>query len=267
MLNLIMGRKAQKHYHENKKGFAVTNLRNYINSELQEHNYQLNNEGKALFDRLLSEILNNAEDHSIFDDWFVFANIFEMKNETEDFKHVSEINLAIMNFGLSIFEGFEETKILNNVIYNDMLKMAKNIRSQKSGEDYSLENLFTLYALQEGISRLKYAEESRGSGTMTFITSFLDLGDFQNENLGAIPYLSIYSGQTQIICDKQFQPKGNGPINIFALNNENNLSLPPKKSHLKKLKLRFPGTLLTAKIYLNENHLNSKTKNELNENN
>ena len=36
--------------------------------------------------------------------------------------------------------------------------------------------------------------------------------------------------------------------------------------HLQQLKSRFPGTLLTGKIYLNENHLNKQNGTNGNEN-
>lgn len=258
---MIKGRKNQKHYHENKKGPAVTSLRNYINSCLKRHNFELNPEGEGFFDGLISEILNNAEDHSLFDTWYAFANLYETKKDLPNSELVGEINFAFLNFGYSIYEGFEQTKSENHAVYNEMTTMTEFIQGKKGGSKFSVENLFTLYALQDGNSRLKYVKESRGTGTMKFINSFLHLGDYQDDSKGFVPRLLIFSGSTMLKCDNSFKPFEIDGVNYLSLNGENDMTLPPVASHLKTLSSRFPGTLITGKIYLNENHLMKKVNN------
>lgn len=260
-LDLIKGRKSQKSFLENKKGSAVTKIRSYIDYKcLGRHGVNLSSTGKSNFDGMISEILSNAEDHSPFNTWYAFGNFYEStSNSNPDV--VGEINLAILNFGYSIYEGFESTKNENIETYsemNDLFNFVYNCKETR--KSFSKENLFTLYALQDGCSRLRYIEESRGTGTMKFITSFLNLGDYENKELGYVPRLMIYSGNTSLRCDNAYKPFMLDKVNYLSLNSENDLSLPPEKSHLKNLKTIFPGTLLVGKFYLNKNHLQNKIK-------
>lgn len=259
-LPLIKGTKSQKHYTENKKGSATTKIRNFINEGLSRHKVCLSNTGEGLLDGLISEVLNNAEDHSPLNTWYAFGNLFETNRKSVNSDIVGEINLAVLNFGNSIFEGFEDTKEQNYEIYDNMQRLYETVISKSKNNQFTKENLFTLISLQEGISRLRYKEESRGTGTMKFITSFLNIGDYQDEKKDYIPRLLIYSGFTSIRCDNKFKPFRLDGVNYLSLNEENDLTLPPAKSHLIKLDNKFPGTLLIAKIYLNENHLSLKVK-------
>lgn len=260
-LNLITGRKRQSHYSENKKGYATTALRDYVNTCLRRHQFELNPEGVGHFDGIISEILNNAEDHSMFDNWFAFANLFESNNPNKTENTVGEVNMAFMNFGYSIYEGFEESKILNNQTYSEMERLYGEVSSLPGGNHFTKENYFTLYALQEGCSRLKYKEASRGTGTMTFLRSFLQMGDYENIERGIAPCLTIYSGSTRLRCDNQYKPYPIGQEYFLSLNSENDLAKPPSRSHLSSLDLRFPGTLIVVKIYLNEAHLRKNIRN------
>lgn len=261
-LNLITGRRNQKHYAENKKGSATTTIREYINVSLKRHHFELNAVGTGYLDGLISEILNNAEDHSIFDRWYVYANLFETKRDSTNLEIVSEINLAFLNFGNSIFEGFEETKIQNHKVYNEMDSLYKIIYDTYRGKRFSKENLFTLYALQEGNSRLKYEKESRGTGTMKFINSFLSLGDYEDKDKNYLPHLLIYSGATMLKCDNKYKPFLIENSFYLSLNDSNDMTIPPESSHLRSLDSRFPGTLLIGKLYLNEDHLKNKIEND-----
>lgn len=262
LLNLIKGSKSQKHYAENKKGIAVTKIRKFINDVcLRNQNLMFNENGVDYLDGMLSEILNNAEDHSISDNWYVFGNLFETTKTKEYPEIIGEINLAIVNFGISIYDGFEYTKEKNKETYEEMELLYNHILKIKKSNYLSKENLFTLYALQEGKSRLKYERKSRGTGTMKFIQSFLGLGDYEDKKNGFTPRLIIYSGSTFLKCDNKYRPYVSKGVNYISLNKENDLLLPPSESHLNTLDRRFPGTLLVVKIYLNENHLKTKIEN------
>lgn len=259
--NYMVGRKTQKHYLENRKGLAITRIRNFINNEcLSKHDFKLKEQAIGNFDGLLSEMLNNAEDHSEFDKWYVFGNLFETNQTQNSTEFVGEFNLAILNFGYSIYDGFEQSKENNLETYSVMESLYNKTISKSSAKDFTKENLFTLYALQEGISRLKYDSESRGTGTMKFINSFLNLGDYEDKNRGFNPRLNIYSGNTKIKCDNEYRPFTLDGSDYISLNKEKDLSLPPVKTHLETLKRSFPGTLLVAKIYFNEEHLKQKMK-------
>jgi hypothetical protein len=255
-MKLMKGTKSQKHYAENRKGVAATDIRKYLNWGLQKYASPLDADGESSLDGIISEILNNAEDHSPWNTWFAFANLFEVNRLVSNSEVVAEVNLAFLNFGFSIFEGFEETKEENEQIYQEMEQLYNKVKSTKTGKHFTKENLFTLYALQEGTSRLKYERESRGTGTMKFIKSFLALSDFSNSKF--TPHLLIYSGNTHLKCTNEFKPFNVEGVNYLSLNATSNLGEPPEKSHLQSLSLKFPGTLLIVKIYLNKNHLRSK---------
>lgn len=59
-----------------------------------------------------------------------------------------------------------------------MVYKALCFNGEKGDICFTKDDLYTLYCLQEGISRLKYEDESRGRGTMNFIRAFITLGSF-----------------------------------------------------------------------------------------
>lgn len=257
-IGYLKGSKSQKHYSENKKGIIATKIVHYINKCLGHHDYTLQVDGINDFGGLISEILNNAEDHSPFNTYYASANFLrEPQNNRED-NVVGEINLTFMNFGFSIFEGLEETKIENNVLYSSLELIYNTVKKSKHFLPFSKENFFTLYALQDGISRLKYNDESRGSGTVRFITSFFSFGDYEDVVKEYHPSLSIVSGSTQLICDNKYKPVMKEGVFVLSLNSENDLRKPPEQSNLTSLNHGFPGTIFTVKIYLNKEHISKK---------
>jgi len=260
-LNFIRGQKLRKHYLENMKGPAATTIRRYINENLRQHDFMLDELNASYLDGIISEVLNNAEDHSEFDTWYVSGNIFKSQHEKGSEEVVSELNLAFLNFGYSIYDGFENSKNENISTYRGMTELYKEVKLQMtSPEQFSKEELFTLYALQEGISRLNYATEDRGTGTMKILKSFINLGDYVDEQKKLEPSFLIYSGNVFLKCDHEYRPTSYEGLDVLALNKENDLGKLPEKSHLKKLKSRFPGTFLVVKLYLNKRHLQNKLK-------
>jgi hypothetical protein len=256
---MIKGSKKQKNYHENKKGFAGKKIRELIDRGLSSHGYILSDEGINNLDGIISEVLNNAEDHSQeIDSWYTYGNLFETQSLKGNDNFVGEVNLAFLNFGDSIFQGFEKTKYDNSECYNQMDSLTNNIIAKSN--NFDKESLFTLYALQEGYSRLKNEEKSRGTGTMKFINSFLNLGDFEDLERQYSPKLLIYSGKTLLKCDNKFKPFTVDNSYYLSLNSTKNLLDSPETSHLKKLRLNFPGTFLVVKIYLNKSQLQKKIR-------
>ena len=255
-LGILSGSKSQKNYHENKKGKNVTLIIQYINRCINQHHYELVIDTKNNIEGMISEILNNGEDHGVMNTWYVTAN-YVIRQHSEN-EIIGELNLVFFNFGLSIFEGFEETKEKNHENYEELKQLYDYICYNNPKHNFTKENLFTLYALQEGNSRLKYEQESRGTGTMKFIKSFLEFGDFEETKRGYLPKLSIISGATHLICDNKYHPFSLDNVGYLSLNEEKDLSLLPSKTHLKSLSKVLPGTLLSVKIFLNEEHFNKK---------
>lgn len=248
--DLIRG-KYRSSYVENNKAEAIQKIVNFINKSFEPVHKQLSLDGLNIFQSLISEILNNAEDHSYRNcEWSVNAISF---NEQQFGENVVEVNLSIINFGNSMYEGFEETKDLNNILYEKVQnKYDKHCLLFDSQHSFEREALFMLYMLNEGISRLKYEDESRGNGTMQFLQAFTTLGSFGKKNSNFKSILNVISGHTVLSCDNSVGPYTDGTHLKLSLNEEKNLSLLPDKRYLKTYEGFFPGTIIECKIYLNE---------------
>ena len=245
-----VGHKQKKHYAENQKAKIATGIREYLNECLSNHGVVLNVRGNNRLDGIITEILNNAEDHSTTNKWYISANYYQ--DEEKEF--TGEFNLCFMNLGDSIYEGFEKTKKLNSETYSKVNEFYEYMQ-KKTGKTFSRESLFTLYILQDNISRLIYERESGGTGTMKFINSFYELGNYVNQERGYHPVLSIHSGNTRILCDNTVKPIKDGNSYYIALNQESNMSNPPSQKNLFSLNTTFPGTLLFAKMFINRSFL------------
>lgn len=260
-LGLLVGSRAQKHYQENKKGVICNKILMHLNSCLNRHGYQINNQGCGYMLGMISEILNNNEDHSSINAYYATANFSEEKQIESDQEIVGQLNLEFLNFGFSIFEGFEVTKEQNIENYTKINMHYELMKEANAGFPFSKENIFTLTALQDGVSRLKYIEQSRGTGTMKFINSFFSFGDYEDQNKGYSPELTILSGNTILICDNTYKPFCKEKVWMLSLNKEQDISIPPDKSHLINVKNFFPGTKLSVRLYLNKNHITQKINN------
>lgn len=260
-IGYVKGSKAQAHYLENQKGIITTGVRRYVNTCLGYHGLEMTATGINHLDGLVSEILNNAEDHSPTNTYYLTANFSrELPSEQQDDREsVGMLNLSILNIGYSIARGFEETKDANAETYNALIQ-GFNRHKSIPGCTFTQENMFTLYALQDGVSRLKFEDESRGTGTMKFINSFFAIGDYEDIGKDYRPQLCIYSGHTILVCDNRFRPVEKGTAFIMPLNEEQDLAKLPCPKHLRALPKKFPGTLLSASFYLNEKHLTKKIK-------
>ena len=114
-LGLKKGWAKRTSYKENNKGAICKEVRGFINSSLRESNAVLNATGENIIDKLLSEIFNNAEDHSIHNEWYVNGVSYK---EIVNGEPIIELNLGILNLGFSISEGFFQTKEKYNGVCN-----------------------------------------------------------------------------------------------------------------------------------------------------
>jgi hypothetical protein len=248
--------KAKKYYLEYATGLLTTKMVRYINECLAVSNYQLSKDGVNAFEGLVGEILNNAEDHSPFSTYYVTCYLMKEENSTAP---VSQLNISCLNFGASIYDGFESNKHLIPETYDLMEQLFIKVNSGIFAKQ-TKDNLFTLYALQDGISRLSYRDNSRGTGTMKFINSFFLFGDYKDKKMGYDPALTILSGKSHLICDTKYQPFFQSGRFYLSLNSENDLSKSPDSDNLKSIGKVFPGTLLTAELFIKKAHLDNKLK-------
>lgn len=245
--------KSRKKYMENQKSVVCARIVDFVNESFHGSGSELNEKGVNAIERLITEVLSNAEDHSIANsEWYVNGISFlEIQHDIT----VVELNLAIINIGLPMYEGFEATKEENNRNYKKV-EDCYNRHAQlfTSKRKFERESLFMLYMLNEGISRLKYLESSRGNGTMQFIEAFITLGSFGEDNPDFNSQLNIISGHSVLTCDNKYKPYPAGTFKKLSLNKEKTLSLLPDSDYLNYNSEYFPGTILECKIYLNREY-------------
>lgn len=255
-LRAMSGKLADK-YRDNAKPATCAKIAEFIQSASDPYGYVLVDKARSLIERYAAEVLNNAEDHSYHrSEWYVNGIAFK---EVQHGIEIIEVNLAIMNIGPSMYEGFEETKEVNNENYSKV-KNLYTIHEEKftKPHQFSRETLYMLYMLNEGISRLKYKDESRGNGTMSFINAFMTLGDYGDKNPDFAPSLDIISGHGVLAFDSKYRPFINGDFHQISLNEAQDIRELPDERCLKTNNEYFPGTILECKIYLNREHIISK---------
>lgn len=256
-----------RNYKESSKGAVTKNVVNFVNESTHVAGAILNPKGRNAIEGLLTEVLGNAEDHSSKNNfWFVDGISFaENQNDVD----VVDLNLCIFNLGNSMYEGFEGTKEQNadNYAKCDQL-YRKHEALFTSKRRFERESLFTLYMLNEGISRLKYKDSSRGNGTMRFLESFITLGSFGEINDKFKCQLNVISGHTVLTCDNDIRYFEEDNFKKLSLNKEKDMQLLPDEDYLAYNKEVFPGTILECHIFLNRNYFfKILNKNENNQSN
>lgn len=256
-----------RNYKESSKGAVTKNVVNFVNESTHVAGAILNPKGRNAIEGLLAEVLGNAEDHSSKNNfWFVDGISFaENQNDVD----VVDLNLCIFNLGNSMYEGFEGTKEQNNENYAKCDLMYKRHEALfTSKRRFERESLFTLYMLNEGISRLKYKDSSRGNGTMRFLESFITLGSFGEINEKFKCQLNVISGHTVLTCDNDIRYFEEDNFKKLSLNKEKDMKLLPDDDYLAYNEENFPGTILECHIFLNRNYFfKILNKNENNQSN
>lgn len=249
-----------RNYRENRKAVVSHKIAQFVENTAERFDVGFDERGQNYIEGMVGEILSNAEDHSLKrSEWFVDGVSYlheEIDNE------IIEFNLVIINYGNSMYEGFELTKQQNHELYEKVDSLYKKHKSLFSiTKKFERESLFVLYMLNEGISRLKFMESSRGNGTMNFIKSFIELGKFCNENDKYRPELNIISGHTVLTCTDEYAPFKEGSHYKLTLNKVKSLRSLPDSSVLKYFNgVGFPGTILDCKIFLNKRDLEKNIK-------
>jgi hypothetical protein len=113
------------------------------------------------------------------------------------------------------------------------------------------ESLWTLYALQEGVSRFRntVGHIDRGNGTVKMIEFFSELASGR-------PQMALISGRTHILFDGKYRISPievDGEIRkVIAFNNNNDLRERPDPDYVRTLRNHFPGTLISLRFQLKQ---------------
>ncbi|EHK2307034.1 TPA: hypothetical protein ACSQIM_000525 [Clostridium perfringens] len=233
------------------QGIVSTKVTDYINECLKEHEFELSREGYGYFSEMVGEVIDNCKIHGgKFTKWYTLGH-YSMKND------IGECSLVIFNFGDTIYENLKYGKITEET-KQSLEKMTKYYEDQFDKNLWSEETLWTLYSLQDGVSRFRDSKISpdRGTGTVTFIDSFQKIGKTINKKK---PLMSITSGKVSILFDGKYSlkvsDKKNEDRKIIAFNKENDLYKLPDENNVRALKNGFPGTVISMNFYLDKKYL------------
>lgn len=235
-------------------GIMSTKIIEYYNNCLESKGFILNAEGANHFSTMLGEVIKNCSDHGGKGvQWYASGHYT---------KDDGEFNLAIFDFGNTIYEGLK-----NETLSKDTIKTLNELTAyHKEGfKRVDEELLWTLFSLQHGISRLNSEEDNtRGQGTVDLICGFQQLGGkyADNGNLEK-PIMSITSGNINILFDGTYTIKSdkNG-LKVIAFNNENDIKSAPDEKYVKNIKKFFPGTVISIRFFIDRKYIEEIKNND-----
>ncbi len=248
-------------------GRIATDLTMYFNKCLRTQSFELNEDGLTMFSSILGEVVNNCEIHGGSEAvWYIQGHY-----QIDEGKDYGEMQLVFLNFGDTIYEGLKNSPSKETVQkLNTMTKAHRKYFDSSWNE----ETLFTVLALQDGISRLRTNKiagyTTRGSGTVNMIEKFGLIGGSEN---GLKPEMSIVSGRTWIRFNEYYKMKsmifrndpvfGSGERKIIAFNDENDIYMPSNSDNVIFMKNYFPGTVISLKFYLDSRYINKMKGNKV----
>lgn len=255
MFRLVSGK-----YGSEQSDIVATKLTQYFNSCLQTQEYRLTDSGENNLSKMFSEVLDNCEKHGgAGETWHALGHY-----QVRDGVDYGELQITIFDFGNTIYEQLKSEETTEET--KQCLRRMSQIHAPYFSEHWTEEMLYTVYSLQESVSRLrdknKEGYKNRGSGTITLMTTFFKLCHTMD---GKRPELNIISGRTHIRFDETNQPKemvfhddvfGNNKRRIVAFNRTNDI-YKPAEENVTRLKQEFPGTVIAIKFYIDKKYLDS----------
>jgi hypothetical protein len=232
---------------------AATSLTDYFDGCLARVGHALTAEGKKFVSSLLTEIIGNAEEHG--GPWSTIGH-WQSTQGTQE-QRLGECHIVILDYGNTIYESLDR--------YNESEQMREKLRTlsdlhRKQGffsfgrASWDEETLWTLYALQERVSRYSNTPKGRdrGNGTISII-------EFFNQLAGGAGRMCIASGRAFILFDGKYRlremPHGDEMLKVIAFNADNDLTMPPDKEYVHRLENAFPGTIVSIRLKLDEAYL------------
>lgn len=242
------------------KEIEVTQMVDYIEERLSEMNHVLTWQAANKLSKVIGEALINAAEHSGRRYRYAIG-YFEKQRDEE--KHVGIFNLTIFSFGKTIYQTFKEVEDPESwPVIGRMKELSAKFteRNMFKSREFEEETLWTLYALQQGVTSVK--DKKRGNGSIAFIESFFSLkGDMHHDNISS---LAILSGHTKIKFDGTYEieEKARGEFGrifkMMTFNKSGNIEEKPDEEYVTFADNFFPGTLITAKICINYNNIENE---------
>lgn len=245
-----------------KKDIDTSRLAEYVIECLGRMNKTLNEDRIDDLCKVIGEVLINAEEHSTTNCRYSVGYFKEVNHNDDEY---GVFHLVILNFGMSIYEKFKDPYCENKEVVEKMISLSKKYTTKKWFEfgQFEEETLWTLYALQEGVTSVSPEEyASRGNGSIQFIESFFNIkGDLDVDDKSR---LNIISGNTQIHFDGQYGireiTKNKENFKVMTFNKSGNIEEPPDRKYVKRRSTYFPGTIIEAKILINKDDIEYETE-------
>ena len=242
-----------------KKEMDTTEVLEYINRCLKTFHRELNPSALQQLGYVIGEILINAEEHSSTKARYMIGYMEEI--DVNNNNHNGVFNLVIMNFGKTIYEVFKYPDI-NTPVNQTCLSQMKELSDRFTNKKWfgiggiSEESLWTLYSLQQGVTRVP--ERKRGNGTIQFIESFFKLKDKDKVTDDDISRMYLLSGKTVIEFDGKYRLRtekdSNGlPRGTISFNESGSIFDKPDTNYVRTVDNYFPGTALYVRLLLNDN--------------
>jgi hypothetical protein len=232
-----------------KREVDITQTVDYIISCLSKLNKRLTDSAETNFYKVIGEVIQNAEEHSNTKTRYLIGHFEENINGSEDY---GVFNLAILNFGNTFYETFKNAENPNKEVIEQMNALSKKFTTNGlfRRKKFEEETLWTLYALQDGVTRIR--DWKRGNGAIRFIESFINLkGDIQTDNISK---MVITSGHTRIIFDGKYkivkQKRGieEKEFKMMTFNESGNIEQLPDDKYVIYEENYFRGTIISVKL-------------------
>lgn len=241
---------------ENKE-FDTTEIADYVVNSLKRIGKELTPVKRNDLCTVIGEILINAEEHSTTKHRFS-CGYFREKNIGG--KHFGLFQLVILNFGQTIYEKFKSEDCPNKEIVGRMKDLSKKYTKKfffLPGK-FEEETLWTLYALQEGVTSISTDSYKRGNGSIRFIESFFNIRGSQFDD--NISRMTIVSGNTKIVFDGSYsitdgRSSDGTSHKMMTFNNTGNIEEKPDNKYVTHTKNYFPGTMICAELLLNDDDI------------
>lgn len=242
------------------KELDTTDLIQYVLDCLDRFNRSLSQKARQDLGNVIGEIISNAEEHSSLHNRYLIGYMDESRQSDS---HYGMLNLVMMNTGNTIYEKFKypssETEF-NVECLGQMQRLSDKFKKKSlfRPKAFTEENLWTLYTLQGGVSSIPPTVRKRGNGTIEFIDSFFKLkGSNEVDNISC---MSIISGNTRIDFDGTYRiqkvhDSDGHLVGVMSFNHSGSLEEKPDSKYVYHIKNYFPGTIICAKLLINEDDL------------
>jgi hypothetical protein len=232
---------------------ATTQLVAYVDNCLKESGAQLTAHGKSWLGTLIGETIANAEEHAK-GHWYATAHFDRLEPDVQE---GGACHIVLMNFGRTIFDSFYLPD--SNPVTLAKLQALSDIHRKRRFFDirnraYDEKALYTLYALQEGVSRVS---AERGIGTTLLINFFMELSAVNAK-------MCVLSGTSVILFDGKYSLKperfDGGHRRVIAFNESNSLEERPDDKNVWTIRDGFPGTVISLRFNLKKDYVDFSTE-------